>query len=135
MPDLTPKQQRFVEASASTDSATEAARRAGYSPTRANVTASELMAKPHVREAVERRRSEVLAAAGYDPEQSVRRLMAIATDETNYPRDRVRAEELLLKLARMFDDDSEEQYLHLDMSVERLLALEAALMADIEPDP
>ncbi len=60
--------------------------------------------------------------------------MPTRRDEANYLRDRVRAEELLLKLARIFDDEPElHQHLHLDMSLERLLAFEAALVADAAP--
>ena len=52
---MTEKQKRFVDFYVQTANATEAARRAGYSPKTAYVTGNENMHKPEIRKAIERR--------------------------------------------------------------------------------
>jgi len=70
----------------------------------------------------------MLRDAGYDPRQSVADLMSIATSGER-DRDRIRAHELLLKLAGAFDAEDASTEQRISISTERLLALEAALVA------
>ena len=130
------RQERFIEAAATSGTYADAARQAGYKPSRANVTGSELMARPEIAQAVQKRRAEVLREAGYDPVATVQQLLEIAaTSERD--RDRIRAIELLLKLGGLFEPEEVHQRLHLNtMSVERLLQLEQTLSAgldDVQP--
>ncbi len=73
-------------------------------------------------------RQEMLRDAGYDPRQSVADLMSIATTSER-DRDRIRAHELLLKLAGAFEADDGDADPRISISTERLLALEAMLVA------
>ena len=55
MAELNERQKRFAEAYIETGNATEAARRAGYSPNGINVTASQLLSNPKIRAYVDER--------------------------------------------------------------------------------
>ena len=126
----TPRQQRFIEEAAATDTGAEAARLAGYSPRRAKETASELMARPSIRQAVEARRSDVLREARYDAVSSVLRLVD-EQEHAERSRDRIRAAELLLKLDGHFRDGPTQQHLHLSgISVGDLRQMRDRLLAD-----
>ena len=58
MPPLSDRQLAFCRAYADGASGAEAARRAGYSPRSARYQARDLLAKPHIRQAIERLRQE-----------------------------------------------------------------------------
>ena len=58
MPTLSDRQLAFCRAYADGASGAEAARRAGYSPRSARFQARDLLAKPHIREAIECLRQE-----------------------------------------------------------------------------
>jgi phage terminase small subunit len=68
---LTLQQKRFVEAMADpqTKNQTEAAIKAGYSPARARVTASELVTKRNILNAIQERKNRVIAHARVTPEE------------------------------------------------------------------
>jgi phage terminase small subunit len=73
---LTMKQQLFVEAYFANDyNATEAARVAGYNGNNLNRIGSELLCKPHVRAAVDKRAQEKLKEISLTEEYVVRKLV------------------------------------------------------------
>ena len=75
--ELSPKQKKFVKAVASTKSATEAAKKAGYKAGSAHVTASRLLKKDNVKKAVEEEVDRAAEAAGVNPEYVYRKLKQI----------------------------------------------------------
>ena len=120
------ERQSSLEVAAGTVPA-EAARRVGYSPRCASVTASELMAREDVRTRIELTRTQLLAEAGYDP-VSVQTLMQ--EQEQSPPSvDRVRAAEVLLKLGGYFDEGRPEPQLHLHAALEQLSTEDLKLLA------
>lgn len=73
---LTMKQQLFVEAYFANDyNATEAARVAGYSGNNLNRIGSELLCKPHVKAAVDKRAQEKLKEINLTEEYVIRKLV------------------------------------------------------------
>ena len=69
---LTPRQQRFVAEYAIDLNATQAAIRAGYSPTSAKVTASRMLTNANVRSAVDATQQKVAEALGDSAEDVLR---------------------------------------------------------------
>ena len=125
---LNPRRETFADQVAAGVIPTDAARRAGYAPSRAAATASELMKHPDVRERIELTRSQLLVEAGYDPVDSVLTLIDEQHRGQN-SRDRVRAAEVLLKLAGYFDEERPEQHLHLSAVLDRLTPSELSALA------
>lgn len=62
-PKTTPKQEKFIEGVVQHGNAAKAAREAGYSPKTAKVIAAQNLSKLNLREAIERRRAEVMKLA------------------------------------------------------------------------
>ena len=93
-----------------------------------------LLTRPEVRAAVARRNQELIDAAGIDPAEHAAKL---ADDgiEAEAPRDRIRANELILKLAGFYDEEAPSQqhnHLHLDgVSIEDMHALRERLRARV----
>ncbi len=79
-------------------SGAEAARRAGYSENTAKEIAYENLTKPHIKDAIEAKRTEQLGDIESRTDWLVNRLTAEATDETNGESTRVRALEVLGKV-------------------------------------
>lgn len=75
--ELSPRQKKFAKAVASTKSATEAAKKAGYKAESAHVTASRLLKKDKVQKAVEEEVDRAAEAAGVNPEYVYRKLKQI----------------------------------------------------------
>jgi phage terminase small subunit len=75
----TDKQQRFVQEYVKDLNATQAAIRAGYSESTANVIGYENLTKPYIRAAIERRLAQIAAVAEVDAAMVVRELLDVAT--------------------------------------------------------
>lgn len=82
----TDKQAAFVREYVKDWNATQAAIRAGYSESTANVIGSENLSKPYIRAAIERRLTQIAAVAEVDTAMIVRELVDVATAD---PRDLV----------------------------------------------
>ena len=95
---LTTKEQLFVMEYLACNSGAEAARRAGYSENTAKEIAYENLTKPHIKDAIEQKRTEQLGDIESRTDWLVNRLTAEATDETNGESTRVRALEVLGKV-------------------------------------
>tara|TARA_B100001248_G_C27287430_1_gene410777 strand:+ start:374 stop:805 length:432 start_codon:yes stop_codon:yes gene_type:complete len=95
---LTTKEQLFVMEYLACSSGAEAARRAGYSENTAKEIAYENLTKPHIKDAIEAKRTEQLGDIESRTDWLVNRLTAEATDETNGESTRVRALEVLGKV-------------------------------------
>lgn len=78
---MTEKQKRFVDFYVQTANATEAARRAGYSPKTAYVTGNENMHKPEIRKAIERRLKKLESKRIADTEEILEHLTAVIRGE------------------------------------------------------
>lgn len=74
---LTPKQQRFVDEYLVDLNATQAAIRAGYSKKTARNIANELLAKPHIQDALQKRRKKIEKKLEISQESVVNELIAI----------------------------------------------------------
>ena len=104
---LTPKQKRFAKEYVKTGNGAEAARRAGYSKRRANVTAAENVAKRSVQEFIEELGAEAEVIKGLTIEHIMAMLAKEArTAETDGAR--VRAQELLGKWKGAFVEKYED---------------------------
>tara|TARA_R100000388_G_C7229660_1_gene153874 strand:- start:875 stop:1306 length:432 start_codon:yes stop_codon:yes gene_type:complete len=95
---LTTKEQLFVMEYLACNSGAEAARRAGYSENAAKEIAYENLTKPHIKNAIEQKRTEQLGDIESRTDWLVNRLTAEATDENNGESTRVRALEVLGKV-------------------------------------
>ena len=95
---LTTKEQLFVMEYLACNSGAEAARRAGYSENTAKEIAYENLTKPHIKDAIEQKRTEQLGDIESRTDWLVNRLTVEATDETNGESTRVRALEVLGKV-------------------------------------
>lgn len=78
---MTEKQKRFVDFYIQTANATEAARRAGYSPKTAYVTGNENMHKPEIRKAIERRLKKLESKRIAGTEEILEHLTAVIRGE------------------------------------------------------
>ena len=88
---LTTKEQLFVMEYLACNSGAEAARRAGYSENTAKEIAYENLTKPHIKDAIEQKRTEQLGDIESRTDWLVNRLTVEATDENNGESTRVRA--------------------------------------------
>ncbi len=78
MPELTPKQARFVDEYLIDLNATQAAIRAGYSKKTAHVIGPENLEKPEIKEAVAKRNQKRIAATEITAERVLREIAAMA---------------------------------------------------------
>lgn len=78
LPELTPKQQRFVDEYMVDCNGTQAAIRAGYSKRTANEQAAQLLAKLSIRKAIEERRQALSQEVQADLSRTVRELIYVA---------------------------------------------------------
>jgi phage terminase small subunit len=84
--------------------AAEAARKAGYSLTRARVTACELIQHPKIAEAIKRQRTQIREQQSYDRDCAVRDLMAIIEGTGTRARDKILAIKTVGELLGLFPD-------------------------------
>ncbi len=110
---MSPKHRRFVAEYLKDQNGTQAAIRAGYSPRTANEQACDLLAKPSIRAAVDKKLAEITASAGITRERVLRGLMNIAEfdprklyreDGTMRPMNELPAE-IALAISTMESDD------------------------------
>jgi len=106
---LTLKREAFVEAYAG--NATQAALAAGYSPKTAHVIGHELLKKPEIQEAIQKRTGERLNSLIADREERQSFWTEIMRDRESDPKDRLRASELLGKSEGDFLDKIENRTL------------------------
>ncbi len=111
---LTPMQAAFVREYVIDNNGAQAAIRAGYSRHTANVQACDLLTRPHIKTAVDEARARLQEKNDITVSQLIEGLKQIAfpsnsTDDTNsknlagiWPRDRIKALELLGKHLGMF---------------------------------
>jgi hypothetical protein len=93
---ISPAHQRFIdEYTANPRSGADAARRAGYSPSRAKTTAYELLRKPEIAEAIKLKQEGLRELVGYSREDAVKELMAILKNPKTGKRVRLNAIRLL----------------------------------------
>lgn len=82
---LTHKQLKFIAEYMVDTNAKQAAIRAGYSPKSANVTGTELLKRPAVISAIQRRQADIAAAMDITPERVLREWAIIAfADQADY---------------------------------------------------
>ena len=116
---LTIKQARFVDYYIQTGNASEAARRAGYSPKTSYSIGEENLRKPEIRQAVEKRLKELESQRIAETKEVLEHLTSVLrgelTEEIVTPTgkkistavretDKLRAAEMLLKVAGAFKD-------------------------------
>ncbi len=75
---LSPKQRRFIAEYLKDQNGTQAAIRAGYSKRTANEQASDLLAKPSIRSAVDAKLKQIGDAAGVTKERILKALLNVA---------------------------------------------------------
>ncbi len=95
---LTTKEQLFVMEYLACNNGAEAARRAGYSEHTAKEIAYENLTKPHIKDAIEAKRTEQMGDIESRTDWLISRLTSEATDEKNGESTRVRALEVLGKV-------------------------------------
>lgn len=109
--ELNPKQKAFVREYCVDLNATQAAIRAGYKPIGAHVTASRLLSDPKIAAAVEQSQAKVAEKTNVTIEQIVKGLRDLAFPEAGpasvFPRDRLKAMELLARHLGMFTEKRE----------------------------
>lgn len=89
---LTPSHQRFIdEYMQNPSSAADAARRAGYSPSRAKTTAWELLNRPEIAEAIKARQKALRESFNYSSEDAVQELITIIKNPKTKSREKIRA--------------------------------------------
>lgn len=76
---LTPKQKRFIEEYVKSGNATEAARKAGYSPNSARQTGSDNLANPYIKAEIDRRMDGLSKNNEIEASEIVKRLFKIAS--------------------------------------------------------
>ncbi len=77
MPDLTPKQRRFVDEYLIDSNATQAALRAGYSPKSSRDIGQQLLNKTHIAPVIEARQRAIAAQKGISAERVLQELAVI----------------------------------------------------------
>lgn len=92
---LTPKRKAFVEAY--TGNATEAALSAGYSPKTAHAIGHELLKKPEIQEALQKRMDKKINSIIADREERQAFWTEVMRDEFKDMKDRLKASELLAR--------------------------------------
>jgi len=120
---LTDRQERFVVEYLACANGAEAARNAGYSEHTAREMAAENLTKPHIVEAIEAKRSELMRDTEDKVQWLIQRLEAEATSDENNEATRVRSLELLLKVHGGFAPEKTE-----------VTSYEATFLADLDED-
>lgn len=123
---LTARQQRFVDEYLVDLNATQAAIRAGYSPPRAHITGSELVANRKVAEVIAERKRRVTTKLEITAEKIAQEAWSIASDAEHPAAARVSA---LTLLAKRHPEFSEKHDVSVHGRIEALQAV-AQLTAD-----
>jgi phage terminase small subunit len=105
---LTARQERFIVEYLECQNGAEAARRAGYSEHTARQIATENLAKPYIKDAIQRKRDEIMSGTEDKVAWLVERLTAEAIDDDNGEATRVRALEVLGKVFGAFAPEKQE---------------------------
>ncbi len=105
---LTARQERFIVEYLECQNGAEAARRAGYSERTARQMANENLSKPYIKEAIQRKRDEIMSGTEDKVAWLVERLTAEAIDDENGEATRVRALEVLGKVFGAFAPEKQE---------------------------
>ncbi len=100
---LNPRRQRFIEEyTAAPANAAAAARKAGFSTSRAKVTACELLKNPDVKQAIEQEQIRFRAQIEYTRENAVQDLMQIIRGNTSAATHKIAAIRELGKLYGLY---------------------------------
>lgn len=93
---LSPAHQRFIdEYTANPRSGADAARRAGYSPSRAKTTAWELLQKPDIADAIKIHQAALRERVNYSRDDAINELVKIAKNPKSGNREKIKAIRLL----------------------------------------
>jgi len=106
-PKLTLKQEKFIDAYIETGNGAAAARLAGYSEHTAREIACENLAKPNIKSAIAKRRSELMKDSETKVLSYLLQLESEAGDKDNSGSERIRSLELLIKAHGGFIDRQE----------------------------
>jgi len=120
---LTARQERFIVEYLECQNGAEAARRAGYSEHTARQMANENLSKPYIKEAIRRKRDEIMSGTEDKVAWLVERLTAEAIDDENGEATRVRALEVLGKVFGAFAPEKQE-----------IVQFEGTFLADLDFD-
>ena len=120
---LTARQERFIVEYLECQNGAEAARRAGYSEHTARQMANENLSKPYIKEAIQRKRDEIMSGTEDKVAWLVERLTAEAIDDENGEATRVRALEVLGKVFGAFAPEKQE-----------IVQFEGTFLADLDFD-
>ena len=124
---LTVKQDKFIREYIATGNGAESARLAGYSENTAREMASENLTKPHIKKAIDQRRTETMQDLDEKIAWLTDQLTKEATDAENGDSTRVRALEVLGRVFGAFAPEKQE-----------ITQYSGAFLADleeIEPEP
>ena len=105
---LTARQERFIVEYLECQNGAEAARRAGYSEHTARQMANENLTKPYIKEAIQRKRNEIMSGTEDKVAWLVERLTGEAINDENGEATRVRALEILGKVYGAFAPEKTE---------------------------
>jgi phage terminase small subunit len=101
-----PREQRFVEQYVESANGKQSAIVAGYPVRSAHTLASRLLKKVYIREAIERRNAEIMAELDFTPDRILKAIARVASADVELKgNDKMKALELLAKIARMFPGD------------------------------
>lgn len=120
---LTARQERFIVEYLECQNGAEAARRAGYSEHTARQMANENLSKPYIKDAIQRKRDEIMSGTEDKVAWLVERLTAEAIDDENGEATRVRALEVLGKVFGAFAPEKQE-----------IVQFEGTFLADLDFD-
>ncbi len=95
---LTNKQKRFIDEYTIDFNGAQAAIRSGYSENSAKEIATENLTKPHIAEAIEKKKKELAQQNLITKTEIIENLIAIAQQEKTRPSDQIRAFEVISKM-------------------------------------
>ena len=126
---ITPQQERFCLAYANCLNAAASARKAGYSDKASNVTASQLLKKPHISARIEQLLIEKAERENLTGKEVIQALRDIAHNDETRVSDKIRALELLGKHLKLWSETVDHKHaidiqfqpvLHAPMGTEKL---------------
>ena len=129
MAKLSARQERFCQCYANSLNATASARKAGYSEHTANVTASQMLKKPHISARIEELLIEKAERENLTGKEVIQALRDIAHNDETRVSDKIRALELLGKHLKLWSETVDHKHaidiqfqpvLHAPMGTEKL---------------